>query len=247
MIENKLDIRSIEFTSNMITSLYSVLTSIDAGSITKTFNLLDSVASLAMEQLEKARRVQAMSLWLVSELWDKLPYEITLQWHDYMDWARQRTGYDDSTVYNYIRAARVWYNPGLILNKTILFDGDGNEMIDGIDGSVVSINPDPLSVSISKLILSATAFENGELTEVQIGQIFNNKVSFGQLYDSMKKQRMLNSGRPITRFFLDGVHLMIVEDGQSEAFGELYLYDIGKPLIRKGVDHILIASGIVRP
>jgi len=247
MTENKLDIQSIEFTPNLVTSLHSVLNSDDSGSIEQTFTFLDSVTSLATEQLEKARKIQALSLWLISELWGRLPYKITLLWHDYMDWARMRTGYDDSTVYNYIRAARVWYTPDLILPKVVLCDEEGHELINGTIGSIVSVTPDTLSVPISKLILTATSFENGELTDIQLGQLFNDRVTFGQMHNSLREQRLLGSGKPMTRFYLDGVHLMIVENSMSEAFGELYLYDIDKPLVRKGIDHILIASGIVRP
>lgn len=231
---------------NLVYSLKGVVDSGDRAAFTRTFAILDGMVALSTQKLEEFRKLQAVSLWIMSEIWDGLPYETTTQWNSYMDWAYQRTNYDESTIRNYIRAARVYYDPHLQLPDRIeLCDKNGEPVIEGRSGRILSINPDPFEPSISKLILTSKAFEEGRLTDVQLGMVFNPKVSWGSLAESLRDQRLQSLGRPMTRFLLDGTQLIIIEDGESEAFGELYLYNESNRLVRKGINHILLAAGIV--
>lgn len=227
----------IEFTPNLISSL-------KGSSTIETFTLLDGTLSLATDQLSKARKLQAASLWMISEIWSTLSYDITLQWDDFQSYARERTGYDDSTITNYIRVARVWYNPDLALDRVTLCDSEGNEVIDGASGGLLSIKPDPFTVPISKLILTATAYEEGRLTETDMGMLFNSDVTWNDVRERLRDNRLISA--PITRFFLEGTQLVVTENGVSKGFGELYLFD-DDPLVRKGVQHVLIGAGIIRP
>lgn len=236
--KNMSQLQPIEL-SNMIDSLRG-------GDIQQTFSFLDGVLVLSTEQLSDMRKVQALSLWMLQDMWDDLPYEITLQWENFGAYSREKTGLNDTTIINYIRAARVWYNPALELDRITLCDSQGHEVIDGLAGSILSIVPNPFDVPISKLILTATAYEEGRLTETEMGMVFNSEVSWNSIKEKLRDNKLLVDGTTIARFFLDGTQLIITQDGVSMAFGELYLYD-DDPLVRKGIQHILIGAGIVRP
>ena len=218
----------------------------DSEVLTQIFPILDNWVTRSTLEFEISRKKQALSLWLVSLSWDKLPYWVTMEWEDFLDWARQRTNYAPSTIINYIRAARVWFNPSLKLPERItLFDKKGQPLQEA-SGTAISIQPDPFEPPISKLILTSSAFEEGRLDEILLGQIFNRDVSWGVLAAELRERRLQNKNRCITQFFLEGPHLIIREDGRDEEFGELYIYS-DEPLVQKGIRHILISAGILVP
>jgi hypothetical protein len=207
--------------------------------------MLDDMAITSTRDIENLRKRQAVCMWLAEMVWEYLPYEVTTKWHDFWAWCRERMNYQESSARNLIRAASVYYNPANQLPERVtLYDSDGNEALDD-RGAVLSVNPDVYDVPISKLVLTSAAYQEGRLTDRQLGQVFNRAVSWGTIAEGLREQRLLSSGKPITRFELVGPNLVIVEDGQAEAFGTVDIYS-EDDLVRKGVRHVLLAAGIVR-
>lgn len=243
MVSSIQSLDNLELTSSLIKSLKQAAGLHEIQSAERIFPFLDNVTLSGNQEIEKWRKLQAFSLWMVDLIWPDLPYEITLNWKSYWDWAKQRTGYDQSTISNRLRVARAWWDPSVKLpDRVILRDENGQPIIDGRGGGVLSISPNPLDPPISKLILTAKAFEEGELTEEELGMVFNPKVTFNQMHTRLLDRR-LGDGRSITRYSLDGPFLVITEDGESEAFGELYVDDESR-LIKRGIEHILAAASV---
>lgn len=233
-------------TTQGIGSLYDVATKGDPETSQKLFLLLDNIAITSTKDIENLRKRQAVAMWLAELVWDYLGFEVTTQWEDFYGWATERTGLDVSTVRNRIRAARVFYRPGLRLpDRVDLRDRKGNPILDE-RGTFVSVNPDIYQVPISKLVLTATTFEEGRLTEVQLGMLLNPKVSHKALHKNLQDKKLLMAGNPIMRVVMEGTQLVAIEDGKQVAFGELNLWD-KDPLVQKGISHVLIGSGIVTP
>jgi len=227
----------------IVSSLHRAALSDDSETARRLFDYLDRMMTAAVRRREDLLKQQALGLWITELVWDKLPYEITLEWRDFMGWATERTGYQHSSIRNLIRGASTFYVPGLRLPERVTLRDDRGRPVANERGEVRSVNPDVFDVPISKLYLTAKAFREARMTEEQMGMLFNRDVSFGALAESLRDERLLASGRPVTRFFLEGSQLVICEDGETKAFGELYLFS-DDPLVRKGIRHVLLAAGI---
>lgn len=230
----------------VVLSLHQAALQAEPDTVRRLFSMLDGMAITTTQDIENLRKRQAVCMWLVEKIWGYLPLGTTMEWEDFWGWCRERMGYQESSARNLIRAASIYYNPQAALPERVtLYDQDGNELLDE-RGAVLSINPDIYDVPISKLVLTSAAFQNGRLTDVQLGQVFNRAVSWGTLAKGLREQRLLASGAPITRFMLEGPNLVVVEDGRAEAFGTVDIFS-EDPLVMKGVRHVLLAAGIVKP
>jgi hypothetical protein len=245
MISEIMALDSTNISDQIVSSLHAAALQPDPGTAQRLFSMLDGMAVTSTRDIENLRKRQAVCMWLTEMVWEYLPYDVTTQWHDFWAWCRERMNYQESSARNLIRAAATWYNPANRLPERItLYDSDGNEALDE-HGGVLSVNPDIYDVPISKLVLTSAAYQEGRLTDRQLGQMLNREVSWHTVAEGLREQRLLSSGRPITRFEIDGPNLLIVEDGRIEPFGTVDIYS-EDDLVRKGVRHVLLAAGIVR-
>jgi hypothetical protein len=223
-----------------------------------TFDLLDGTIVYAYDTREKAGILLSMSLSCMKDLWDdwpltsKGPYK-----YDFYKYANTRTSYARVTVDNMIRAGRTWLQglPDNVPSEVLLYDSNGEPT-----GEIV--DPDPFSLSVSKLLVTSAAAKDGRLwaNEVALGQLFNPDVGVHTVNRTIQRPHDRKSNEeeekekeesvpyPLNdslRLYLEGPFVMVSKNGQTNWVVELNTEGFETdPMVKEAIKYLIAAVQI---
>jgi len=155
----------------------------------------------------------------------------------FQTYAYSRTRYAESTIANLVDAGRTWLLEHPPLPAQVeLYDKEGNAT-----GEIVS--PDPLNLSVSKMIFTKAALKDGRLAGnlVAMGQLFNQDVDATTVSRTLSGRvagggGAKNSSNRLT-FILEGPLLLAQwGKGEPELVAELSLSV--SPLVVKAITYL---------
>lgn len=194
-----------------------------------SFQLLFNTA-IHLEQLyQNINLARCTILGLASQHWNDFPLTETEQWdHDFIKFAKHVTGgYTRKTIDNMARVGRTWLLgelPPSIPDQIVLYDAEGEIVVDRETGEVITVEPDPYQLSVSKLLVSTAAAKNGRLEndDITLGQLFNPKVGVQLIRNFLSKlPKTLPNSK--LRFILEGPYLIAKRGPEEVLIAELSL------------------------
>lgn len=210
--------------------------------------------AIHLEQLyQNVNLARCTVLGLASQHWDDFPLTETAQWdHDFIKFAKHVTGgYTRKTIDNMARVGRTWLLgelPPSIPDQIVLYDAKGEIVVDKETGEVITIEPDPYKLSVSKLLVSTAAAKNGRLDNdvVTLGQLFNPKVGVQLIRNFLSKLPKLPPSSELY-FILEGPYLIARRGPEETLIAELNLDAIsGKFSVgTAGIEKLKTKLGII--
>lgn len=220
----------------------------------EVFDLLDNTIVYAYNSREKSGILLSMALSCMKDMWDEWPLTSkALFKYNFYNYALTRTSYARVTIDNMIRAGRTWLRglPDNVPDQVLLYDSDGKPT-----GEVV--DPDPFSLSVSKLLYSSAAAKDGRLwtNEVALGQLFNPDVGAhavnrtiqhppGAEDDEIPSQVDPEYTIDSLKLYLEGPFIMVKRDGQTNWVAELNTEGFeNDPMVKEATKYLIAALQI---
>jgi len=191
----------------------------------------------------------SQSLAVMKERWQEWPLTCKCQWdYKFNQYAEERTHYKPSTIDNLVRAGTAWLQgpPDGIPDKVELYDGEGNAT-----GEVVT--PDPFSLSVSKLVFSTAALNDGRLRDnpVAMGQLFNPDVGAHTVNNTLQgRPTVENPGSaPVLdtslKFYVEGPFLWVKKGREKNWVAELNTEGFNQdPLVKEAMRYVIAACQV---
>lgn len=223
----------------------------------EVFGLLDSTIVYAYTARERSGILLSMALSCMKDMWDdwpltsKGPYK-----YDFYRYASTRTSYARVTIDNMIRAGRTWLQglPENVPSEVLLYDSDGEPTGEVID-------PDPFSLSVSKLLVTSAAARDGRLwnNKVALGQLFNPEVGVHTVSRTIQRPPVPKEEKegneeeivPYTlndslRLYLEGPFVMVSKNGyESDWVVELNTEGFASnPIVKEAIKYFISALQI---
>lgn len=219
------------------------------------FDLLDGTIIYAYNTREKSGILLSMALSCMKDMWDDWPLTSkALFEYKFYNYALTRTQYARVTVDNMIRAGRTWLLglPDNVPSQVLLYDSDGKPT-----GEIV--DPDPFSLSVSKLLYSSAAAKDGRLwsNEVALGQLFNPDVGAHTVNRTIQHPPSTENNNETLppadpeytidslKLYLEGPFIMVRRDGQVNWVVEFNTEGFeNDPMVKEATKYLIAALQI---
>lgn len=217
-----------------------------------TFDLLDGTVVHSYTLREMSGILLSLSLAIMRDRWDEWPLTAKgIFSHKFSEYAYQRTHYAPATVDNLVRAGRVWLRglPRGIPENVVLYDRDGEPT-----GEIVTA--DPFRLSVSKLVQTAAAAQDGRLgsNEIARGQLFNPEVPVRVVNDTLQGRDNCKGDdctvlSPVNdetlKFYVEGPFIMVRKGEKRNWVAELNVEDFAKdPLVKEAIRYLIMACQV---
>jgi len=210
----------------------------------EVFDLLHGTVIYSYRLREVAGILLAMAVSIQVDIWDSAPLTRTTDYKDVWAYAQATTGYSRKHLQNMARAGRIWLlDAPAMPDQIMLFDRNGcptHQMV----------IPNPLDLSLTKLIYSARAIGDGSLWEnpKALGQLFNPDVPANIFYDTMQEslsKTLCPTPDPKREmvFYMEDSLLLARGNGEVVVVAQLN-FDERHPLLTKAFSYLKAALDI---
>jgi len=228
----------------------SLVTLVEAPADEETFDVLDGTVIVGYNMREMYGILLSRALAVMRERWQEWPLTSKAKWdYRFSQYAEERTHYKSSTIDNLVRAGTAWLygSPDGLPDEVELYDREGHPT-----GEVIT--PNPFSLSVSKLVFSTAALNDGRLTNnpVAMGQLFNPDVGAHIVNDTLQgRPAVENPGDAVAvldaslKLYVEGSFLWVKKGRDKNWVAELNVEGFNQdPLVKEALRYVIAACQV---